>query len=86
MLWLVQPLMLFGMAAALTGLVPLLRPLYYLCSFCAGGLTYLLNAWARWVSGWPGAQIRFDTRYAAVVCLLLLGDRKSTRLNSSHRT
>lgn len=72
-LWLVQPLMLFGMAAALTGLVPLLRPLYYLCSFCAGGLTYLLNAWARWVSGWPGAQIRFDTRYAAVVCLLLLG-------------
>lgn len=26
-----------------------------------------------WVSGWPGAQIWFDTAYAAVVCLLLAG-------------
>ena len=29
--------------------------------------------WALWVSGWPGAQIWFDTAYAAVVCLLLAG-------------
>ena len=27
----------------------------------------------RSVSGWPGAQIWFDTAYAAVVCLLLAG-------------
>ena len=26
---------------------------------------------ALWVSGWPGAQIYFDTAYAALVCLLL---------------
>lgn len=29
--------------------------------------------WALWVSGWPGAQIWFDTAYAAAVCLLLAG-------------
>ena len=29
------------------------------------------NHWALWVSGWPGAQIYFDTAYAALVCLLL---------------
>lgn len=32
-----------------------------------------LNRWALWVSGWPGAQIYFDTACAALVCLLLLG-------------
>ena len=33
----------------------------------------VLDHWALWVSGWPGAQIWFDTAYAAVVCLLLAG-------------
>lgn len=33
----------------------------------------VLDRWALWVSGWPGAQIWFDTAYAAVVCLLLAG-------------
>ena len=32
-----------------------------------------MNRWALWVSGWPGAQIYFDTACAALVCLLLLG-------------
>lgn len=71
-LWLVQPLMLLGIAAAITGLFPALRWLYYSCSFGAGALTVLLNTWARWVAGWPGAQLYFDTSYGAIVCLLLL--------------
>lgn len=33
----------------------------------------MLDRWALWVSGWPGAQIWFDTAYAAAVCLLLAG-------------
>lgn len=48
-LWLVEPILLTGLGAA------------------------LLDRWALWVSGWPGAQIWFDTAYAAVVCLLLAG-------------
>lgn len=72
-LWLVPPLMLLGIAAAVTGLFPLLRPVYYACSFCAGGLAALLNAWVLWVSRWPGARLYFDTGYAAAVCLVLLG-------------
>ena len=39
----------------------------------AGVLAALLDRWALWVSGWPGAQLWFDTGYAAAVCLLLAG-------------
>ena len=72
-LWLVEPILLTGLGAALLGLVPMLAPVQRACSFCAEFLTNLLNRWALWVSGWPGAQIWFDTAYAAVVCLLLAG-------------
>ena len=48
-LWLVEPVLLTGLGAA------------------------LLDRWVLWVSGWPGAQIWFETAYAAVVCLLLAG-------------
>lgn len=72
-LWLVEPILLTGLGAALLGLVPLLAPAQRVCSFCAEFLAGLLNRWALWVSGWPGAQIWFDTAYAAVVCLLLTG-------------
>ena len=72
-LWLVEPILLFGLGAALLGLMPVLAPAQRLCSLCAEFLTGLLNQWALWVSGWPGAQLWFDTAYAAIVCLLLAG-------------
>ena len=72
-LWMVQPLLLLGLAAALTGLVPLLAPVYTVLARAAELLTGLLNAWAVWLSAKPGAGIYFDTAYAALVCLILCG-------------
>ena len=72
-LWLVEPILLTGLGAALLGLAPALAPAQRVCSCCAEALAEVLDRWALWVSGWPGAQIWFDTAYAAVVCLLLAG-------------
>ena len=72
-LWLVEPILLTGLGAALLGLVPALATAQRVCSCCAEFLAEVLDRWALWVSGWPGAQIWFDTAYAAVVCLLLAG-------------
>ena len=72
-LWLVEPILLTGLGAALLGLVPALAPAQRVCSCCAEFLAEVLDRWALWVSGWPGAQIWFDTAYAAAVCLLLAG-------------
>ena len=72
-LWMVEPILLLGLATAILGLVPMLEPLHRLCSFGAEFLVDLLDRWALWVSSWPGAQIYFDTAFAAVVCLLLIG-------------
>ena len=72
-LWLVEPILLTGLGAALLGLVPALAPAQRACSCCAEFLAEVLDRWALWVSGWPGAQIWFDTAYAAAVCLLLAG-------------
>lgn len=71
-LWLVDPLMILGLGAAVTSLVPFAEPVRYALAWCAGLLTRVINQWAVMVSGWPGAQIRFDTAYAAVVCLILM--------------
>lgn len=72
-LWLVEPILLTGLGTALLGLVPALAPAQRVCSCCTEFLAEVLDRWALWVSGWPGAQIWFDTAYAAVVCLLLAG-------------
>ena len=72
-LWLVEPILLTGLGTALLGLAPALAPAQRVCSCCAEALAEVLDRWALWVSGWPGAQIWFDTAYAAVVCLLLAG-------------
>ena len=72
-LWLVEPILLTGLGTALLGLAPALAPAQRVCSCCAEFLAEVLDRWALWVSGWPGAQIWFDTAYAAVVCLLLAG-------------
>lgn len=72
-LWLVKPMLLLGLAAAFTGLVPGLAPVYGTASKAAELLTRMLNAWAVWLSAKPGAGLYFDTAYAALVCLLLWG-------------
>ena len=71
-LWLVQPMLLLGLAAAFTGLVPALAPVYIGISKAASVLTGLLNAWAERISTKPGAGLYFDTAYAAVVSLVLI--------------
>ena len=70
-LGLVEPTLLLGLAAALTGLAPALEPLHRATAFGAEVLVDLLYRCALWVSGWQGAQVYFDTAYAALVCLLL---------------
>lgn len=70
-LWLVEPILLFGVLTALLSLLPWAAPARF-SGVCAAGLTELLDRWAVWVAGWPGAQLWFDTAYAAVVCLVLL--------------
>ena len=72
-LWMVKPMMLLGLGAAFTGLVPGIAPVYGAVSKAASLLTGLLNAWAVWISGRPGAGLYFDTAYAAAVCLVLIG-------------
>ena len=61
-LWLVEPILLTGLGAALLGLAPALAPAQRVCSCCAEFLAEVLDRWALWVSGWPGAQIWFETR------------------------
>src|SRR5699024_575422 len=72
-LWLVQPMMMLGIAAALTGMVPALGPVYRACAWGAAFLVRLLNGWAEMVAAWPGAELAFDTSYAALVSLGLMG-------------
>ncbi len=71
-LWLAQPILLFGLGAAVLSLIPAARPLTRLCGLLASLPAEVLNRWAVLVSGWPGAQLYFETACAAVVCLLLL--------------
>ena len=72
-LWMVQPLLLLGLAVAFAGLVSWFAPLHGVLSRAADLLTGLLNGWAVWLSTKPGGSIYFDTAYAALVCLLLCG-------------
>ena len=72
-LWLVKPMLLLGLGAALTGLVPGAAPVYRALSHAAAFLTRLLNGWAVWLSAKPGAGLYFDTAYAALVCLVVCG-------------
>ena len=72
-LWLVQPMMVLGIAAALTGMVPALEVIYRACAWGAAFLVRLLNGWAEMVAAWPGAELAFDTHYAALVSLGLMG-------------
>jgi competence protein ComEC len=72
MLWIVQPMMLLGLGAALTGLVSWMQPLYWVLAFCGKILAHWLTAWAKAVASLPYAQLAFETEYAVVACLLLV--------------
>ena len=75
-LWLVGPMLSFGLGAALLGLaaegLPLFEILHRPVAFCAEGLAWLMNEWAFRVSVLPGASLWFDGTYAALVCLTLI--------------
>ena len=75
-LWLVGPMLSFGLGAALLGLaaegLPLFEIIRRLVAFCAEGLAWLMNEWAFRVSVLPGASLWFDETYAALVCLALI--------------
>ena len=72
-LWMVKPILLCGLGAALTRLLPVLKPVQMAFSFGGGLLVFCLNGWARMAEGWPGAQLYFETGYAALLCLILMG-------------
>ena len=78
-LWLVGPMLSFGLGAALLGLaaqnfesLPLFEIIRRPAAFCAEGLAWLMNEWAFRVSVLPGAFLWFDGTYAALVCLVLI--------------
>lgn len=78
-LWLVGPMLSFGLGAALLGLVaqnfeslPLFEIIRRPVAFLAEGLAWLMNEWAFRVSVLPGASLWFDGTYAALVCLALI--------------
>ena len=78
-LWLVGPMLSFGLGAALLGLaaqnfesLPLFEIIRRPAAFCAEGLAWLMNEWAFRVSVLPGASLWFDGTYAALVCLVLI--------------
>ncbi len=75
-LWLVGPMLSFGLGAALLGLAAEGLPLFEIirrpAAFCAEGLAWLMNEWAFRVSVLPGASLWFDGTYAALVCLVLI--------------
>lgn len=75
-LWLVGPMLSFGLGAALLGLAAEGLPLFEIirrpAAFCAEGLAWLMNEWAFRVSVLPGASLWFDEAYAALVCLVLI--------------
>ena len=75
-LWLVGPMLSFGLGAALLGLaaegLPLVEIIRRPVAFCAEGLAWLMNEWAFRVSVLPGASLWFDGTYAALVCLVLI--------------
>ena len=75
-LWLVGPMLSFGLGAALLGLaadgLPLFEIIRRPAAFCAEGLAWLMNEWAFRVSVLPGASLWFDGTYAALVCLALI--------------
>ena len=75
-LWLVGPMLSFGLGAALLGLTAEGLPLFEIIrrpvAFCAEGLAWLMNEWAFRVSVLPGASLWFDGTYAALVCLVLI--------------
>lgn len=75
-LWLMGPMLSFGLGAALLGLAAEGLPLFEIIrrpvAFCAEGLAWLMNEWAFRVSVLPGASLWFDGTYAALVCLALI--------------
>ena len=75
-LWLVGPMLSFGLGAALLGLAAEGLPLFEIIrrpvAFCAEGLAWLMNEWDFRVSVLPGASLWFDGTYAALVCLALI--------------
>ena len=75
-LWLVGPMLSFGLGAALLGLAAEGLPLFEIIrrpvAFCAEGLAWLMNEWAFRVSVLPGASLWFNGTYAALVCLALI--------------
>ena len=75
-LWLVGPMLNFGLGAALLGLAAEGLPLFEIIrrpvAFCAEGLAWLMNEWTFRVSVLPGASLWFDGTYAALVCLALI--------------
>ncbi len=72
-LWLASPILLCGLAAAVTCFFPALLPLNRAAAFAGGVLVRLLNTLVLCFSRIPGAHLHAETAFPAVVSLLLAG-------------
>lgn len=70
-LWLIPPILICGLCAALFGCVPVLMPLYRAAALLGGVLVRLLNGLAGLFAAFPGARLHPETGYAAAVFLIL---------------
>ncbi len=71
--WMIPYILRFGFAGALLGLVPMCGYLSTIMLTGAAILVAVLNKTVAAVSQLPGAQMYFETEYAALVCALIFG-------------
>lgn len=69
--WMIPLILLLGFAGALFGLIPFLGWLSTIALTAAAILVAVLNKIVTAVSLLPGAQLYFETEYAALVCLVV---------------
>lgn len=70
-LWLIPPILICGLCAAVLGSVPILLPLYRAAALAGGILVRLLNGLVALFAAVPGASLHAETPYpVAVLCIL----------------
>jgi competence protein ComEC len=72
-LWLISPILVCGLAAAVACFFPFLLPLNRAAAFCGGVLVRLLNALVSCFCRIPGAHLHTETAFPALVVLLVAG-------------
>ncbi len=70
--WMISYILAFGFVGALVGLVPFCTPLSTLILTVSAIFVGLLNRIVEQVATLPGAQLYFETEYAAILCVVVI--------------